>query len=137
MRIAYFGGFFIAFIFFIGCTGVSGPTYDTYNYRAYDQSDRLVVVGDLVFHQLDTVHVKGAWQMLNVNGAEMTGISEAFGRFEGQLKADSLYIDLNPQWRDNNVILYGQFKNGIYQGKWQHIGFPGVMNEGRFEATVD
>jgi len=137
MRNVYPGGFFIAFMFFIGCSGILGPAGNTYNYRAYDQSNKLVVIGDLVFHQLDTVHVKGSWHMLNVNGAEMTGISEAFGKFEGQLEADSLYIDLNPQWRDNNVILLGQFKKGIYQGKWQHIGLPGVMSEGRFEATID
>ena len=120
-----------------GCQGTFDPGMGFYNYRAYDQSGNLVVVGILKFTQLDQEGVEGAWQMQNTNGAGQTGIHESFGRFEGSLKGDALYIDLNPGWADNNVVLSGQLGDGRYRGDWAYVGYPGVISDGKFEAQLD
>ncbi len=137
MRVAYFSSLIVIGFAFFACQGTLGPSEDEYNYRAYDQSGKLVVTGTLKFEQLDIKGVKGSWQLRNVNGSDMTGISEAFGVFEGSLKGDALYLDLHPGWRDNNVILQGLLSGDSYRGEWAYIGYPGVLNEGNFEASLD
>ena len=81
--------------------------------------------------------VSGVWQLNVRDGAEHTGINNTFGRFEGSLKGDALYLDLHPGWIDNNVILTGVMSGRLFFGEWAYIGFPGVINQGSFEATLD
>ncbi len=122
---------------FNGCQGALDPGMGIYNYRAYDPSGNLVVVGSLKFNQMDLEGVKGTWQMQNRDGASQTGIHELFGRFEGTLKGDALYLNLNPGWVDNNVVLSGRLSDGQYRGDWAYIGYPGVISDGTFEAQLD
>jgi hypothetical protein len=134
MRTVFLGSFVLLIITLSGCSGTLDPAEGYYSYQAYDQSGRLVVTGLLRFDKLDIDGVKGSWQMNNVNGSERTGISEAFGVFEGFLKGDALYLNLNPGWVDNNVILQGMQTSGGFEGDWAYIGFPGVLNQGKFKA---
>jgi len=137
MRTAIFGSLIVLTFVFAGCKGTLDPFAEPYNYHAYDQSGKLVVTGYLKFEQMDIEGVWGYWHLTNKNGADHTGISESFGKFEGFLKGDALYLDLHPGWKDNNVILQGLISGKRYEGDWAYIGFPGVMNEGEFEATID
>jgi len=134
MRTVYLGCLVLLLIALSGCSGTLDPVGEFYNYQAFNQSGRLVVTGILRFDQLDIHGVKGSWQMKNVNGSDRTGISETFGVFEGFLKGDALYLNLNPEWVDNNVILQGKQTGSGFEGEWAYIGFPGVLNQGKFKA---
>lgn len=137
MRTVYLGGILLLIIVLSGCSGALDPGKGVYSYRAYDQSGRLVVTGLLRFDQMDIDGVKGSWQMNNVNGSDRTGLSETFGVFEGFLKGDALYINLNPGWVDRNVTLQGMKTSGGFEGEWAFIGFPGVLNQGTFKAFLE
>jgi hypothetical protein len=126
-----------AFLVLSGCTGSVDPYEGIYRYRAYDHTGGVVVTGLLEFREKSQEGVKGVWQLEAVNGAGNTGINNSFGHFEGFLKGDAIYLDLHPGWIDNNVILTGVMNSESFSGEWAYIGFPGVINQGKFDATLD
>lgn len=56
------------------------------------------------------------------------------GELEGLLRDDTLSLNLNPGFVDNNLFLLGIFTVRTYAGKWEQVGFPGVMAQGSFFA---
>ena len=53
----------------------------------------------------------------------------------GLITPDSILIELNPQYSDNNLQLSGSYSNNLIKGKWMWISFIGLTNEGTFEAV--
>ena len=110
-----------------GC--IAGPidtqVDGTYAYVGKRADGSIETKGTLTLRSgADTV-VTGTWSLENVQGD---------GVLEGRRDDMKVSVDLHPGWRDHNLILMGEFKNGVITGRWQWIGFPGVMSEGTFEA---
>lgn len=117
----------------------------TYSYVAYDADGEKVVAGVLQIGAIRGVEnrsylLEGTWDMKAVgNSKEEIGPQLGKGRLIGTVDADGSYwIDLNPDFRDNNVMLHGQIAGRIYEeieGEWQHVTLIGPANEGSFEAV--
>jgi len=45
-----------------------------------------------------------------------------------------LWIELNSQYKDNNLQLIGTLENSSYNGIWAWILFPEITGEGTFKA---
>lgn len=106
----------------------------TYNYTAYDNNNQLVVTGTLIITQSDSTTIQGSWQLIIANNAQKTGPQDGSGSLTGTIKKDSVYINLNPNFVDNNVLLHGGLNSFGFGGEWQWIGFAGKLNGGSFSA---
>ena len=52
----------------------------------------------------------------------------------GGVGEDEIWVELNPQYRDNNLQLRGTLDDNRYAGEWMWISFVGITNQGTFEA---
>jgi len=83
----------------------------------------------------DSSIVKGGWNFKLILYEENIGPQIGSGNFEGHKDSrGSMQINLNPGLIDNNVILDGSLLNSHYDGGWSYVGYPGVINWGRFEG---
>jgi len=55
--------------------------------------------------------------------------------FISVLTNEILWMELNPDFRDNNVFLQGKPEINKYTGKWFYFSFIGPTNWGSFEAV--
>ncbi len=106
-----------------GGINIPGTLLGTYTYNGYDEGGILVIRGTLVFSREDSV-VAGTWSFNDGRS----------GNLEGRMTEGDIYIDLNPGFVDNNLLLHGTFEGAMISGQWQQIGFPGVMAQGTFTA---
>jgi len=118
-----------------GATGVGPETPDTYDYRAYDPYGELVVSGWFVLTRTGASTVDGEWHFTCVSCRGSFGPQTGAGELNGSLGDNRLFVNLNPQYTDNNVFLDGHPAGNGYAGSWNWTGFPGVLNSGTFEAT--
>jgi hypothetical protein len=122
---------------FSSCDEVSSSNKarQIYKYTGYDSSWNKIITGYLWVDSIDSVEVKGRWDFKLVNTEENFGPQIGSGNFEGHKDTrGSMQINLNPDLIDNNVVLDGSLLNSHYDGSWSYIGFPGLINCGRFEA---
>jgi hypothetical protein len=109
------------------CEDVGGPSgpgdLGTFNFIARDSSGTPVMRGILVLHA-DSTKITGSWQLDNGRS----------GALEGSTSDGMMYLNLNPGWVDNNLILHGTMTWNVYSGEWEQIGFAGVMAGGTFVA---
>ena len=129
----------IAAVVFLSCKSPTEPftklIEGTYNYFAYDSNDQLIVTGTLIISQIDSTQIQGSWQLVAVNNAQKTGPQNGSGSLSGVLKKGAVSINLNPNFVDNNVVLQGTMSSAGFNGKWEWIGFAGVLNSGSFNAV--
>jgi len=125
-------------------TALSGPDFpellvqgsaESYTYCAFDTSGTEVVRGVMLIVIDDSSRITGLWDLHRTDtGATMIGPQVGRGSLVGVREGKSVWMNLNPQYADNNVMLFGAItRAGIY-GTWEYIGFPGVMNRGAFRA---
>jgi hypothetical protein len=129
--------FLLVALFLSACdqsTVLKPDTHQSYLYRAFDSTGTLVVTGQLIMNLADTI--TGNWTLSAIPGAHNIGPQNGTGTLTGLMSGDSLAISLNPNMIDNNVFLLGHFSNGTITGKWEYVGFPGVINRGAFLATA-
>jgi len=107
-----------------GGVAVQGDLLGTYTYNGYDEGGTLIIRGTLVFSREDSI-VAGTWSFNDGRS----------GNLEGRTDNGSIYIDLNPGFVDNNLLLNGTFAGTMISGQWEQIGFPGVMAQGTFTAV--
>lgn len=130
---------FASFLLFSSCSEDS-PTNSlttTYKYTGYDSSWNKIVTGYLWIESIDSIEVKGRWDFKLTGEEENLGPQIGQGDFEGITDiSGTMSLNLNPGWVDNNVILNGNtFLPYRFDGMWSYVGFPGIINWGRFEAT--
>lgn len=107
-----------------------------YRYTGFSRDGAAVVRGYLRLARNDSGDVVGGWHLRAVTDSNRIGPQHGHGRLVGQLRDNGLHIDLNPQNVDNNVILSGHLRRNVYAGRWQWIGFAGVLNSGTFHAVL-
>ena len=109
----------------------------SYKYTGYDSSWNKIIEGYLWIDSIDSVEVKGRWRFNLVSNCENIGPQIGKGSFEGTTNMrGTLSLNLNPGMIDNNVLLDCSMRLPYrIDGQWNYIGFPGVINWGRFEAV--
>jgi hypothetical protein len=45
-----------------------------------------------------------------------------------------VWLDLNPGWADNNVLLDGALNGSTWTGRWSYSTLGGALNGGSFTA---
>ena len=80
--------------------------------------------------------IDGKWEIKTSAPMAQTGPQNGRGKIGGQWSGNKIMLDLNPGWRDNNVVLSGKFQKGKISGTWGWNGIAGTMAEGTFEATL-
>ena len=108
----------------------------SYKYTGYDSSWNKIIEGYLWIDSIDSVEVKGRWRFNLVSNCENLGPQIGKGSFEGTTNMrGTLSLNLNPGMIDNNVLLdCSMLLPYSIDGHWSYIGFPGVINWGRFEG---
>lgn len=105
-----------------------------YTYRADDASGRAAAEGRLSLVSDAAGGITGSWRIARVGEFREIGPQLGAGLLAGALEGDSAWINLNPGWADNNVLLVGRLTADQFEGRWQWIGFAGVQAGGDFDA---
>lgn len=108
------------------------------DYRGYSPSGEQVLKGSIQLEFHDDTTVTGSWSIAWVAGADTTlavGPQVGSGALVGSRRGDTLWIELNPHYADNNVGLRAVATRSGWRGEWMWSGLPGLMSQGRFSAT--
>jgi hypothetical protein len=119
-----------------GCSQTSTEPMPSgfYDYTSYDKNGVAIVGGWFTMTWEDTVRVSGEWHFKAIGTPENIGPQTGDGKLAGGKDGGRVWIELNPQFRDNNLELVGKIDGNRYSGAWQWISFIGVTNQGTFEA---
>jgi hypothetical protein len=116
-------------------TGVGPAPSGAYRYASYDTNGTAVVQGWLTIMYQDSGHITGEWNLEKIGNPQGIGPQVGTGNLVGSFYEGKLFIELNPQFRDNNLQLAGEVENGYYGGQWFWISFAGISGRGTFEAV--
>lgn len=106
-----------------------------YCYTAFDSAGVEVVTGWLDFDFVDEENIEGTWELKPVGNPSNIGPQTGEGNLIGFIKASGIQMNLNPTWRDNNVVLFGEYSAEKFNGNWQWITFAGPSSGGTFKAV--
>lgn len=107
-----------------------------YTYTAYDSTNKTMVVrGWFKIIIYDSTKINGEWHFQKIGNPQNIGPQVGDGQLIGEILKEHIWMELNPQFRDNNVSLIGELVRQKIKGKWQYSGFPGIINWGYFEAV--
>jgi len=118
-----------------GGTGVGPVPSGAYHYTSYDTNGVAVVRGWLTITYQDSSHITGEWRLYKIGDPQGIGPQSGSGKLVGSFYEGKLIIELNPQFRDNNLQLVGSLQQGYYRGEWIWISFVGITGKGTFEAV--
>ena len=127
----------ISLIVFYSCEDSDPNSFPkSYKYTGYDSSWNKIIEGYLWIDNIDSIEVKGGWRFHLVSNSENIGPQIGQGKFEGTTNMrGTLSLNLNPGMIDNNVLLDCSMQLPYrIDGRWSYVGFPGVINWGRFEG---
>lgn len=115
---------------------VVGPVPSgVFAYTSYDSMGTAIVQGWFTLIIKDSSSVTGEWHFRPIGEPKNIGPQVGNGNLVGSFHAALLWIELNPQFRDNNLSLRGAIEEGSYNGIWEAIGYPGIMNRGTFRSS--
>ncbi len=113
----------------------SGPPPGvSYGYTSYDSSGTIIAQGWFTLVTTDSPRVSGEWHFVQLAGGSGIGPQVGDGILAGEFRDGHLWVELNPQFRDNNLELAGEFSAAGYSGTWAARGVMGVYNHGTFKA---
>ena len=113
-----------------------------YQYTGYDRNGGKMVEGRLSITSSEqqrigsevTTQLRGNWQLNKVGDQEKIGGQVGTGELTGSIIKGEIYLNLNPNISDANVILRGKLEGGRFHGTWSFNGYAGPLNQGTFEA---
>ncbi len=105
----------------------------SYQYRASDSTGILLVTGWMELNFPDSTTISGKWHLDAVENPKNIGPQTGDGKLAGGVHNGQMWVDLNPQFKDNNVVLVGTMEAHRFWGQWMWLTFVGVTNKGRFE----
>lgn len=131
----------IVFLFFISSSCKYGgetiflnvPT-GCYAYFGYDSSSTLIAKGWFKFEYEDSAKIKGNWKIETIGNPSNVGPQDGEGELVGSHTDSSIYMNLHPDFADNNVILIGKINNKYIYGNWRWVTFAGITNSGNFNS---
>jgi hypothetical protein len=105
-----------------------------FNYSGYDSSNTLISEGWLKINFEDSTKITGEWHIKKLNNSQNTGLGDESGSLIGGTNNKSVWLNLNPDYVDNNLFLVGVLSKNKFEGNWQWITFAGITNSGNFIA---
>jgi hypothetical protein len=118
--------------------GLVGPPQGpagAFAYTSYDESGTPIVTGWLNINLTDPDSITGEWHLQKIGNPENIGPQVGAGIFIGGSYQNQLWVELNPEFADNNLQLVGTLRDQRLSGEWFWISFPGVTGQGTFEAV--
>ncbi len=114
-----------------------------YDYTSYDEQGAKVVEGRISITSSEERRVgpeiqtqlKGNWELKKVGKQQHIGGQEGKGELIGSVIKGEIYLDLNPNINDANVLLHGKIEGKRFHGTWSFNGYAGPLMKGAFEAT--
>ena len=103
-------------------------------YTGFDSTGVEIVRGWIMFDFDDSTNISGDWELDKIGNPQKIGPQVGSGNLVGSMVNDELHLNLNPQYKDNNVFLICPYDDQKLTGKWIYAGFPGVINYGSFVA---
>lgn len=121
------------------CEGGFAPPQDgeeqTWDYTAFSTAGTPVVAG--TFHVVaDGRDFTGEWQTRLLQPGADVGPQVGTGDLRGSwdIEGQSILLDMNPGWADNNVYLVGTPRDDGLRGTWSHSTLLGPRVGGEFVA---
>lgn len=127
---------FAAAISFSSCgEDLVGPAPSgSYSYKSYDSTGTAIVQGWFTMNYQDSVQIIGNWSFEKIGNPQDVGPQVGAGKLVGGVDQDRIWVELNPQYRDNNLQLHGSITDNKYSGEWMWLSYAGISNHGTFEA---
>ena len=129
----------LALALLLGCAGAStetaAPRTGGFRYVGRSQAGEPVLTGRIELAFPDDSTVTGSWAINWIPGADTTlevGPQVGSGTLVGRRMGDSLLIEMNPSWADNNVALKAVPSADGYTGHWTWTAFAGPRSGGSF-----
>ncbi len=128
----------------LGCTDsgtplagyeLPGGVPEVYTYHAYESDGSLVVAGTLTMVSADSASINGTWDLKQVHASDQIGPQVGSGKLAGSVHEGTIWVNLNPSWKDNNVFLQGTVEGDRISGNWSWSTFIGRTAGGTFEAV--
>jgi hypothetical protein len=119
------------------------PPLGDYQYTSYDDKGDKVVEGRISITSSElkriqsgeVTQLKGNWELKKVGKQQPIGDQNGKGDLIGSIdKSGEIYLDLNPNLNDANVVLRGKLEGKRFHGTWSFIGHAGPVIKGTFEA---
>lgn len=139
MKNVLFASLFLNLIFVVSCEdkeksndGFNG----TYEYTAYYAKSLVVCAsGRINIEMSPDSSFTGSWDIKGANNYNQNDIGMQIGQGElwGSIKNGEIYIDLNPDYVDNNVNLLGNGNIAKISGIWLYSTLKGIQSSGSFE----
>ena len=113
-----------------------------YEYTSYDEKGDKVVQGRISITSSELrrigseqqTQLKGDWELKKIGKQQPIGRQEGKGELMGSIVKGEIYLDLNPNMSDANVILRGKIEGKRFHGTWSFNGYAGPVTKGTFEA---
>ena len=136
-------GLFALISTFPGCqdsddTPLGPIPVNAFRYTSFDQNGKQIVEGWLTLEVDDSLRITGEWHLAAIGNPQNIGPQVGSGNLVGgvnQEKTEITWVELNPQYRDNNLQLIGILKDKTYSGEWVWISFAGISAQGTFRAV--
>ena len=114
--------------------GGSATPAGAYRYQSFDSTGIPLVKGWFTLVFSDPDHCTGEWHFAAIGSRQKIGPQVGDGNLVGGTTDGSVWVELQPQFRDNNLELVGTIQDGRYRGRWIWISFVGETNSGFFDA---
>ena len=136
-RMVFVIGLILLFMGWQSCSELDeGVPTGAFDYTAYDSLYTKLITGWFTMVLDSDSTITGEWHFTNVGDVrDDIGPQLGDGTIEGNLSQNAFYLNLNPEWADNNVFLVGFESNGSYSGMWMFSTLTGATNQGPFIAT--
>jgi hypothetical protein len=106
-----------------------------FQYTSYDSSGTPLVTGWFTMNFSDSVTISGEWHFKPIGSPKNIGPQTGDGNLIGGIENGRVWVELNPQFKDNNLQLSGTLQGDRYSGRWMWISYIGITNAGSFEAV--
>ncbi len=103
-------------------------------YTGYDSTGVKIVQGWIKIVFDDSTAISGEWELDKIGDPQNIGPQVGSGTLMGNLENNQLFLNLNPDYVDNNVFLICSYDDQQLAGKWNYSGLPGIINYGTFIA---
>ena len=111
------------------------PSGDSFFYQSRDTLGQIIVSGWISLVKIDSSQMEGSWKLEKIKNRTDIGPQAGSGELKGWIIDNELFVNLQPNFRDNNLLLNGILKGNTYSGIWQWISFKGITNWGTFQAV--
>ena len=107
----------------------------TYEYTAYFAKSLVICAnGSMEMTIATDSTITGSWDISAADGFSEKEIGPQIGtgKLEGSIKAGKIFINLNPEWADNNILLNADYSKDQFGGSWVWSTFRGPSASGGF-----